>query len=85
MQTCYLIRWELKESSGNFPYGASLHISEEDMLNWKKKNEDKMFFLGSIKCIIDEYLFKKLSERKNLKLNEIEFKNLLSMEEIFYF
>ena len=94
MNKCYLQRWEESErGSGVRPDGASIHIN----MKYYKSYIDSIYECRDSKNIPDEYervsgpvlevyiedgLYQKLVNKKNLRLAEHQLNNLINLEEM---
>lgn len=93
MNKCIFQFWEQSNINGDvYSSGCSLHI---DIKSYKKYISNirrglyvpilyDRIFMDPIECFIDDSLFVKLKEQKNLRLQENEKNNLISLEELIF-
>jgi hypothetical protein len=85
MNRCLLSRWEYLEGGiENLPNGIGLHLNNDEFLKFLSliDGDYNNINLGKIECFVEDSLFEKLLEMKNIKLSEIELNNLINLEEI---
>lgn len=93
MNKALLLVWEESEENKISPDGASLHIDNKVLNEFLKSHNEKLpkklpkvysRVVGTYtEVIISESLFGILSSKKNLRLKEYEFNNLVQFKEIY--
>lgn len=93
MNKCIFQFWEQSNVNGDiYPSGCSLHINFKSYIEYIKNiTRDNTvpilydrIFMDPIECFVDDILFDKLKEQKNIRLKENEKNNLISLEELIF-
>lgn len=81
--------------SGIFTDGCSIHVDESERINYinsvynirqdnsKPESYDRIIG-GEIEVFVSDVLYNKISTEKSIKLSQVEFNNLIALEELIF-